>query len=331
MKSLVTFLKKKNEYGGPGTFLMNLTKWMDKNNLKYDYYPSLTSKKIFVISSTRKIFFLISKKINGYKIIQRLDGYLWDHKYSTNKKIFIKYTLINILMNFIRKHLADIVVYQTHYLKKAWEKKFGKVDNCKVIYNAANNTFYNNKKKICKKFRIVCVEGVVQSNFYTFNILKSLSEIAEKNSKIDRLEIYGKCPNIYKKNLINSKKTKFMGIVSKKKISNIYKRNRIIFFVLEQFPACPNSVIEALASNTVVTGFNNGSLPEMLEDKNYLVNFSNIENLKNFNLTKSIIEKKINFIILNFKTLQKKIKSISKKFNINSMGKNYLKVLKETI
>ena len=69
----------------------------------------------------------------------------------------------------------------------------------------------------------------------------------------------------------------------------------------------------------------------MLEDKNYLVNFSNIENLKNFNLTKSIIEKKINFIILNFKTLQKKIKSISKKFNINSMGKNYLKVLKETI
>ena len=82
-----------------------------------------------------------------------------------------------------------------------------------------------------------------------------------------------------------------MGIVSKKKISNIYKRNRIIFFVLEQFPACPNSVIEALASNTVVTGFNNGSLPEMLEDKNYLINFSNIENLKNFNLTKSIIEK----------------------------------------
>ena len=46
----------------------------------------------------------------------------------------------------------------------------------------------------------------MQSNFYTFNILKSLSEIAEKNSKIDRLEIYGKCPNIYKKNLINSKK-----------------------------------------------------------------------------------------------------------------------------
>ena len=326
-KSKVSFFRSKNEYGGPGTFLRKLSRWMDINNFTYDIYPKQESKNILIISSSKKIFFLIFKKLCGHRIIQRLDGYLWDHKYQNNKKVIYKYILINFLMNFLRKYVANIVIYQSHYLKDEWEKKYSKVKNYKVILNATDNFFFLKKnKKKSKKFKLVCVEGTIQENFYTFNLIKSLALITQKNKNIENFEIYGKYPKKYKKKLSQYTKTVFKGIVKKEKISEIYNKEKIIFFVLEQYPACPNSVIEALASDTIVLGFNNGSLLEMLEYKSFLINFYNLEKMNNFFYVLNKVQKKIEFTMQNFNILKMRLKIISKKFRIDRMGKKYLKV-----
>ena len=326
-KSKVSFFKSKDEYGGPGTFLRKLSGWLDKNNFNYDIYPEQKSKNILIISSSKKIIFLIFKKLCGYRIIQRLDGYLWDHQYQNNKNIFYKYILINFLMNFIRKYIANVVIYQSNYLKNEWEKKYSKVKNYKVILNGTDNLFYLKKnKKKSKKFKLVCVEGTVQENFYTFNLVKSLALVAEKNTNIENFEIYGKYPEKYKKKLSRYVKTNFKGIVQKDKILQIYNKEKIIFFVLEQYPACPNSVIEALASDNIVLGFNNGSLLEMLQYKIFLINFDKLKKMKNFFYVLNNVQKKIEYTMNNYDVLKNQLKKISKKFRIDKMGKKYLKV-----
>ena len=327
-KKIITFLKNKHEYGGPGTFLSLFSKWLDNNNIGYDFFPNNNSKKIFIFSSTKKIFFLIFKKLCGYKIIQRLDGYLWDQIYQNNKRLLYKYILINFLMNFIRKFLADEVIYQSNYLKQAWEKKFSKIKRFNVILNATDNLFFlkRNQKKT-KKFKIISVEGEVQNNFYTLNLLRSIALVTEKNPNIESFHVYGKYPKVYKKKLSSYVKTCFKGAVNKNEISKIYNDQNLIFFVLEQYPACPNSVIEAVASNTIVIGFNNGSLLELLENKIFLIEFQNINKLKNFNYVMNLVQRKINFTIINFNSLRNKLRLISKKFRLENMSKKYLNVI----
>lgn len=315
----------KKNYGGPGTFINNFTNWLEKLNIQYSFLHNFEHKNILVISSTKKIFSLFYLKLKGKKIIQRLDGYLWDHKYSPRYKIKIKYFLINVIMNFIRKYLANVVIYQSNYLKKSWSQKYGVIKNSRVIYNATDRSFFLSKKKKANSYKIVCVEGTVQNNFYTKNIIKALSIFVKKNKKISSLDIYGNYSKNFKNFFYQNYKLNFFGALPKNKISKIYLRHKVIFFTLEQYPACPNSVIEALASGTLVTGFDNGSLKEMIEDKNFLINFENLEKFNNFYYILNVIEKKLNYLINNNETLIHRLPKIAKKFRPDLMGNSYIK------
>ena len=96
---------------------------------------------VIVTSSTKKIAFLILCKIKGIKIIQRLDG-MWYQSLSQSDNIikYIYYKLVNFVMFLIRNFVADIVIYQSEFVKSWWEKKsMGYYQKKKsiVIYNGA--------------------------------------------------------------------------------------------------------------------------------------------------------------------------------------------------
>lgn len=337
MKTYFTILRaKKKTYGGPGTFINILCNWFKLNKFNYEFYPSTTSKNILVISSSRHLFYLLKNKFFGKKIIQRLDGYLWDIHLQKNFQVKIRYFIINFLMNFIRKYLADTVVYQTKSLEKSWNRKYGKINkkirSCSeiVIYNSTLDKLFRNKLKIKnRKFKIICVEGSIQNNEYTFNIIKSLAIFSQTSSLVESFSLYGNYPISFKNRLSQFYKTRFEGQKEKNYIMNLYNYEKTIFFCLEQYPACPNSVIEAIASDTIVVGFNNGSLKEMLEEKSYIIDCNDIGKLKNFYFVRNQIFNKLFFCIKNYNKLQKRLILISKKFRSEKMSKQYLRVFEK--
>ena len=67
-----------------------------------------------------KEFIFTNPKL-GAKIIQRLDGFN-DLKKMKNERFKIKIYLSNLSMNFIRKYLANKIIYQSLFVKERWEK-----------------------------------------------------------------------------------------------------------------------------------------------------------------------------------------------------------------
>ena len=265
------FLFNKPSGGGPRTFFNLLNKSLEDYHIELILPPQAPERVIFVISATRHLLKLLWLKFNGYIVIQRLDGFNWSYrnkeKIFSLKNIFYKF-IQNRLMQFIRKYISDVVVYQSFYLQEVWNKKYGIAGKSIVIQNSARDEFFKIGKQYLryngnKKFKILCVEGEIQNDPRTKSYLKALDFLFENIGDISSVEIFGST------NLIDTsifRNLKFHGLKTSAEILEFYKQPNLIFVVLELIPPCPNSVIEALASGIPVVGFNEGSFSELTMD-----------------------------------------------------------------
>ena len=84
------------------------------------------------------------------------------------------------------------------------------------------------------------------------------------------------------------------------------------------YPACPNSVIEAINHGIPVIGYNQGSMKEIIKKEHgKLLNVDS-----NFNFSKSKLLQAIEQINVNYKKFNLKLKYIDKKFKLNYILKN---------
>ena len=120
---MISFLQKIETDGGPKNFQRKFFNWLISNNVKYDFCDDLFELKkiIFVNAGSKRILYLLIQKLLGAKIIQRLDGFN-DLKKMKNSRFKIKIYLSNLSMNFIRKYLANKIIYQSLFVKERWEK-----------------------------------------------------------------------------------------------------------------------------------------------------------------------------------------------------------------
>ena len=117
---IIEFMRKKSFEGGAGTFQGILENYLKKKSYRITYFGDKVFPDIcFVVSGTRHIAHLIYLKYKGVKIVQRLDGFNWrfNKQYDSYPKL-IKMYLQNLNMNFIRKFLANEVIYQSAFVKK---------------------------------------------------------------------------------------------------------------------------------------------------------------------------------------------------------------------
>ena len=296
---IVQFIRKKSFEGGAGTFQSIFEKFLINKSCTLTYYGENTKPDVcFVISSTRHVDHLIYSKICGLKIVQRLDGFNWIRPFkSIVLKNKIKMIIQNFSMNIIRKYLADEVVYQSNFVKSSWEKKFGlSKKRSHVILNCADEQFFDKPHNIIpKEYIITCVEGHIQDDNVTENILSKLNYLSDDISSICDIEIYGKVKNT--KFIDNFKNINFKGHIDRSEISSIYKKQNRIYFCLEINPPCPNSLIEAIASQIPCVGFDTGSFKEIIADIGVAIPYQGnpwIEEPSNYNEISTAIEKVIN-------------------------------------
>ena len=91
---------------------------------------------MLLINGSKDIYSLIKYKIKGVKITQRLGSPIVLQNYLDSSFITrFRYKIVTLYLNFIRKYLANSIIYQSNFVKALWENEYGKVRNCKVIYN----------------------------------------------------------------------------------------------------------------------------------------------------------------------------------------------------
>lgn len=334
MNENIQFVNKPKPFGGPSSFQIRFINYLINKNFQVSFsYEKKKPDLLFLISSTKKYFWIIKNKIKKKKIIQRLDGFLWKHKSENFGFIFrIKCELMNLNMIFIRKYLADHIVYQSQYLKDEWDLKYGKVNkNFSIIHNAASNEFFRNKINFDEKhdFEIICVEGSIQNDELTLSILKSLQNVVIKKNKISKINVYGD-HSLIDLSKFNEKKIEFHGLIPRDSVSKIYDKPNLIFFMLEINPPCPNSLIESICAGIPSIGFDTGSYSELSQNSGIKIKKSESrEMLLSYNL--NLIEKKIDEMIVNYTYHANKCIEIADYYRVERMGDQYLTVIQNLL
>ena len=329
MKEEITniyFPHRANSIGGPSSFQSRLENMLRKNNFKIFYSENKKIKrlsKIIVVNGTGKIIWLLKNKLSGVKIIHRLDG-INDYAFCFKDgfKNFIKSQINFLIIFFIKNFLADQIIYQSNYVKNIW-KKFTFINKpSNIIYNAVDlKEFRPLSKRKNSNISILLVEGTVQGEL-AINALKAIKD--------NKIEVYGIIHKKIKKIFFNKRKyshIRFFGQIPRKNIPKIFLGKKI-YLSTEINPACPNSVIEALASGIPVVGFNSGSLSELVGKAGIILNYIG----GNPDRAEGADCKKLNLAIHAIYNNYEKFSNLARKralekFNIDYQFKKYLDVI----
>ena len=205
-------------------------------------------------------------KKKGVPIIHRLDGLNWLHRVQRrNWKNWLLNEIRNLFIRTIRNTFADAVVYQSKFVENWWKNHGTYKGRSYIINNGVNLKEFKPSKKIDKnQITLMCLEGYLDYSPYAIDLMNKLNLKIQEKQISPPLIVYGDIKyEISKRNF--SSLIDYRGIVSRDELSSVY--HNVIYFSLDVNAACPNTVIEALASGIPVVGFDTGALKELVSSK----------------------------------------------------------------
>lgn len=329
LQKKIVFFKKLNSVGGPSSFQKKFIFWLKKNHIKYEFlsFKNLIQNKILIINAGTFNFPLLFLSIfYKTKLVQRLDGF---YNISIQDGFIKKLRCycINISMQFIRKYLANYIIYQSLNSKKQWDNCYKKVKtNYSIIHNPsfANLDNMRNKKTSRKFFDIVIVEGSIENNYYNQKLLNLIYDASKKNKKINKIYIFGNIDESLKKKLLSLDNFIIKNAVTHETLIKFYKKNNIIFFGIEFNACCSNSIIEASSFGIPSITLNTGSYKELIQNSGIQINFKNInDNKLEKNISNSLLK-----IINHYRKYSKLTIENSSKFKPNSVFDRYIRSIR---
>ncbi len=234
---------------------------------------------ILVIGGTRQLTGLWRAKRKGIRIVQRLDGMNWLHRLrKTGIRHFLRAEYGNLLLTVIRQRIANRIVYQSEFSKEWWERARGPtpIPNS-VVHNGVDLAMYSPTgagQRPENRYRILMVEGSLMGG-YEMGLevgLKLAERLNDAHSHISgrevELMIVGRVDPSTKARWDRRAQVQltWSGTVHADQIPSI-DRSAHILFSADLNPACPNSVIEALACGLPVLAFDTGALSELVSEE----------------------------------------------------------------
>jgi glycosyltransferase involved in cell wall biosynthesis len=225
---------------------------------------------VLVIGGTRDLASLYRAKQRGVRIVQRLDGINWIHR---RKPVSLKHSIRaeygNFVLSLVRRFLADRIVYQSEFSRVWWNDWFGRLDKpFSVVHNGVDLNVYKPVRQVSNlSYKLLVVEGSLGGGYE--GGLENAICLAEAASKLVskplELVVVGEVSEALKAERAASSAIpiRWVGLVSREAVPALMNEAHALFSA-DIHPACPNSVIEALACGLPVVAYDTGSLAELV-------------------------------------------------------------------
>ena len=259
--------------GGVGSFRLKFSEGLTARGMEVTNEindPNLDL--ILLLAGTKNLPGLWRARQRGIPIIQRLDGINWVQRARwTGFRYHLRAEYGNANLAFIRRFLADKIIYQSEFTHQWWEDWYGETRlPHTVVHNAVDLDTYSppprsNDFSRPDKYRLLLVEGSLAGGLdaglrWAVNLTEKLAD-----SLAVELLVVGRVDEFRKAEILANAKVEinFLGVVPREAIPKI-DRSAHLYFSAELNPPCPNAVIEALACGLPVLGFETGSLAELV-------------------------------------------------------------------
>ncbi|MDT0593665.1 glycosyltransferase family 4 protein [Glaciecola petra] len=284
---LVSMLSK-SDTNGPGRFIKNLSDGLtNTSDIKIIRNPFKGFHAILIISNMPPLIFKIFNKL-GVKTILRVDGFSYPDLYdnlndveSIRRRHPRDFSLYRMRTNFqiqTSLKLADYIIYQSQFSRQVSNKWLcNRENNYSIIYNGVNTQLFQPIEAINKKKCIVSVHGNLRDPdiiICCLEVFGKLSSILGNQQLI--LRIIGSLTEDVAEIVFKEKEKKVInlevtGSVSPKTLSTILPESTLSLH-LTSSDACPNSVLESLASGVPVVCQHFGGQSELVGNAGIVIN-----------------------------------------------------------
>lgn len=258
--------------GGMSSFRHRFEAGLQARGMSVTHDPDAPSDAVLVIAGTRNLLPLWRLRRRGLRIVQRLDGINWIHrKRNTGLRHFLRAEYGNFILSLIRSRIASHILYQSEFSHKWWEAKYGKVPaSFSVVHNGVDLSEYSpavNAVLSSERPRLLVVEGNLGGGYDMGldNAIQLAEVLIDKYSFHMELMVVGKITAEHKAAVRASTRVPILwaGLLSREEIPAL-DRSAHLLFSADLNPACPNSVIEALACGLPVVSFDTGAMNELV-------------------------------------------------------------------
>lgn len=266
------FASRIEGHAGPAAFQSRLVDGLRQRGLVVSYLPDCRpGRPLLIVGGTRRIAQVWSAKRAGSLVVQRLNGMNWIHRRRrTGLRHYLKAEWSNWLLRFTRRRLADAVVYQSLFVRDWWEREAGGVEaESAVIYNGVPlEKFKPGGLSLPEdRIRILLVEGNLGGGYeiglrWAMELAALLRqqtgtrvEVAVAGAPSSKIQMAGHAAD-----------SSWLGVLTPAEVAQEHQRSHLLF-ASDLHPACPNSVLEALASGLPVLAFDTGALSEILDEQ----------------------------------------------------------------
>lgn len=272
MNKKICVIPRVQGIGGMVSFLHKFTEGAAKQGVTVTQSADEDCDALLIIGGTRDLGTILKFKKNRKKIVQRLDGINWIYRL---RPISLKHSLRsaygNLVLAFIRRYLADEIIYQSEFSKVWWEKQYGPLNKpTTVVHNGVNLQQYSpSTTPKHPPFKLLVVEGSMGGGYESGleNAILLANGLVERGQDLE-LIVVGEVSPVLRKHWHPQIKcpVNWVGSVKREQIPEIDRQAHLLFSA-DIHPACPNSVLEALACGLPVISFDTGSLKELVGDQ----------------------------------------------------------------
>lgn len=261
--------------GGMVSFRGKLVRGLAERRIGVSYDLADTPyDAILVIGGTRDLAGLWRAKRRGVQVAQRLDGMNWIHRRRrTGWRHYLRAEYGNVILSLIRSRLADQIIYQSEFSHQWWERVYG-ISHIPwhVVHNGVDLEVYtpNGHGKLPgDHVRLLLVEGTIGGG-YELGLQTAIQMGERLHSSYSHdveVMVVGRISTALQREWMGRPDiiVHFTGQMPAERIPEM-DRSAHVLYAADLNPACPNSVIEALACGLPVAGFDTGALSEIITE-----------------------------------------------------------------